>query len=124
MKGEKMKTLIIFILLSMSFSSVAFAWTLHPDENKSNYIPGLPKPFQTRPQVVVPRYNPGPWSPSDYRQGHQRGSGHIYVTPDWKTQQRDLRDQRSLMSPKPNPFANDPRNIVPPVITPRGYIFH
>ncbi len=119
-----MKTLIFFTLLSVSLSGVAFGWQPYQKQFEGNYIPGLPKPFTHQAPAYTPPVYTKPWSQPGGHQGSRHGTGHIYVTPDYNTQQRDLRDQRSWASPDPNPFANDPRNIFPQTPQPRGYDFH
>jgi hypothetical protein len=57
-----------------------------------------------------------------HRWQNRGGSANVWVTPDYDTHRRDLRDQESWNSPTPNPFANDPRNYIQQRPKPRGYI--
>jgi len=119
-----MKTLIILLVLTFSFSSVGLAFEPYGQQYKpkSNYLPGLPEPFSHNPGYSQPNFGALGASPGHH--GHQNQSGHIWIQPDWNTHQNDLRDQRSLASPTPDPFANDPRNLIQKRPVPRGYIFH
>jgi hypothetical protein len=85
------------------------------------------KPLFSPPTFSAPQ----PFALPGYRFGRQNGahtrpntggSINIWVTPDYDTHRRDLRDQKSWASPTPNPFANDPRNPMQQRAKPRGYI--
>lgn len=82
-----------------------------------------PPTFSTPQRLAPPAYSYG-WQNGAHRRPNVSGSIMIWVTPDYDTHRRDLRDQKSWASPKPNPFANDPRNFIQQRPTPRGYIFH
>ena len=117
-----MKTLIILLVLTFSFSSVGLAFDPYVQEYKpqSNYSPGSSEPLRYNPGYIQPDFGSVGDSPGHH--GHQNHSEHIYVTPDYDTHRNDLRDQESWASPTPNPFANDPRNYMQQRATPRGYI--
>ncbi len=88
---------------------------------------GAVKPLFSPPTFSAPQpFNPPslPYSRPGYEFGRQNrsGSARVWVTPDYDTHKRDLRDRKSWASPTPDPFANDPRNYLQRRPTPRGYI--
>lgn len=117
-----MKTLIILLVLTFSFSSVGLAFDpyVQPYKPQSNYIPDLTKPFSHNPGYG--QQNFGGLGGSQGHHGHQNRSKHIWIQPDYDTHKRDLRDRKSWASPTPDPFANDPRNYLQRRPTQRGYI--
>ncbi len=74
-----------------------------------------PQPFALPGNSYGRQYQP-------HTRQNRGGSTTIWVTPDYDTHRRDLRDRKSWASPEPDPFANDPRNYLQQRPTPRGYI--